>query len=335
MAAPPVEHRVAIIVGSQLIAGWETYEVTSSMVNPADTFTLTRPFDAAAYRLCDLDAPVSVMIDDVVIINGRIDSRHKGSADGSMTIGGRDKGGRLVQESIPSPLGVDNLSLIQAAQKIVSPWFEAIALSDVRNRRVRLGRHGAKAATGSEPIVLDTKKKTGQLDPGMMRWNALEELVSRAGLCCWSSADGKELVIGEPNYSQAPQWLFRHVAPGSPNFGTVMDLEIDEDIGDRFSEIEVTGSGAGGSTFGAGTLYKGRAVNGPGLHGIGVDFSAPKRLRIAEHSLTSNAEANAVAAREMARRDFRGIVATATTQYHGQMIGSGRVIYAPNTMARA
>jgi len=70
------KHTISIVIGKSQIDEWTEYEIESSMVSPADSFTLTRPFDAAAYRLCELDSRVRIRIDGVPVLDGFIDEDH-------------------------------------------------------------------------------------------------------------------------------------------------------------------------------------------------------------------------------------------------------------------
>ena len=56
-------HVVTIVIGGAEVGGWTDYQIESSMLAPADAFTLTRKVDRAAWNLCELDALVQVQID--------------------------------------------------------------------------------------------------------------------------------------------------------------------------------------------------------------------------------------------------------------------------------
>jgi hypothetical protein len=162
-----------------------------------------------------------------------------------MEIAGRAKSGRLVQESIPSVAGWDGLLLDEAVRRLAAPWYTATTFSNARNRSVARGK-GHKAAAGSEPAFFKVRGKldeeyAGRIDPGETRWNVIEQLCSSIGVLCWSSADGRELVIGQPNYAQEIQFLFRHSRAGS----TVTNMTLRESVRDSYALIEVHGSGAG------------------------------------------------------------------------------------------
>lgn len=330
-------HRVSISIDGKQIDGWTDYEVSSSLVDPVDHFSLTRPFDAAAYRLCQLDAEVTVRIDDTAIVTGYIDDRDKDTSrtTNTMQIVGRDKVGRLVQESAPT-VSYDGLDFVKVATLLASPWFGAVTLSDARNRTVRLGKRGRKAAAAGEALVVKVRKKTWQVEPGQMRWKIINDLASEAGYLVWSAADGKELVIGKPNYAQASQFVIAN--PSNGGEGTALAMKFHESIADRYSMIMALGSGRGDAAiYGAQTVTRRDIVrNGPGIDGTGVDFVRPKRLILADRTLLNIEEARQFCQREMDRRDFGKQLVTVTMPGHGQTLAAGvpPTLFAPNTIAR-
>lgn len=342
------KHKITIVVEGQEIEGWIDYEITSSMIEPADSFRMTRPYSDRAWYTLRRDARIRVLIDGISILDGFIDSRKKRSKDNTMEIAGRDRCGRLVQESAPA-INYEGLEMSEAIRRLAVPWFSVVTLSDARNRRLRLGK-GRKVPTGSEPIVIRRTSSGGRVHPGQSRWQVIESIVSQAGLLCWASADGRELVVGRPNYTQAPQFLILLASPtggGPPS--TCKELDYEEDNGDRFSVIAVVGTGGGTvSDYGINVSSRramvfdneppGSASSGDkgwsNIDGTGRDFLYPKRLLMPERDFDSNQDAQEIAEREQARRDFRRALATAVMPGHGQFITPGApTIFAPNTIA--
>ncbi len=331
-------HRVTVVIGAEQIDRAIDYEIQSSMVEPTDGFRITLPFSLKAWQLCRLDEEVKVAIDGTTILDGFIDDRARMAKDGTMEIAGRDKAGRLVQESIPTVSGYDGLQLTDAVKRLAAPWFTSVSLSDARNRNVRRGK-GHRAAAAGEPASFAVKGKldedhAGRVDPGETRWNMIEQLCSSVGVLCWSAADGRELVIGQPNYKQAIQYLFRH---SNRDGSTVLDMQLRESVADRYALLEVHGAGAGSQAdFGEGVAsYIGKAKDGSAADGTGRDFLHPKRLAMSQSGMRSNAEAARAAEREMKRRNFRRRQLTITAPLHGQILtGSTPTLFAPNTLAR-
>lgn len=339
------QHRVTVVVGDSTrtheIDGWIEYEITSSLIQPGDTFTLRRPFQPDTWDLLRRDSRIRVLIDGIQILDGLLDARHKRTRENTIEVSGRDRSGRLIQESAPS-ISYQGLEMTEAIKRLATPWFTKVELSDARNRKLRTGK-GRKVPTGNEPIVIRSSTPgAGKVQPGQSRWSVIEEIVSQAGLLCWSTADGRELIVGRPNYQQAAQFFVRVARPGTGTETTCKDLQWSEDNGDRYSVIAVVGAGGGSAQdYGAAASSRRAMVfdnndRGPWslADGTGRDFIYPKRLLMPERNFDSNHDAQEIAEREQARRDFRRTVVTATMPMHGQFIGTGAVtIFAPNTIA--
>lgn len=332
-------HRVSITLAEgKTIEGWTDYELSCSMVEPADTFTLSRAFTLEAWKLCKPDTRVRISIDGVVQIDGFIDERERDVAAGTIKISGRDKIGRLVQTSIPTVSGFDGLMLDAAVKKLAAPWFTEISFSDTRNRRVRRGK-GGKAPAGSEPAIFNVSGKldeehAGKVDPGEMCWTMIEQLCSSVSLLCWSAGDGRELIIGKPNYQQAVQYLIRHSRTGPQ---TIKGMVLTESVQDRYALIEQHGTGTGDDEdYGDNvTSYLGKSLDGPNADGTGRDFQHPKRLALSQSALEDNREAGRAAQREMNRRSFKRSQLVVQVALHGQRYSSPLyTLFAPNTLAR-
>lgn len=341
MALPVTHHRrhyVRVIIEDEQIGPFENYRIESNLITPADGFSVRFPFSAQAWNLLERDAAVRVMVDATAVVDGFIDRRRKLSREGAIEIIGRDRVGRLMDESAPT-INFAGLMLDEAVRRLSEDWFGAVALSDARNRSLRRGK-GRRVPAGNEPLVINIRvPKSGRVHPGMTRWQVIEEICSKAGYLVTSSADGEELIVLKPNYSQAAQYLIVHPREGSKTKATCKDLIIDEDNGDRYSLITV--AGAGGSdeddvNYGSNvTSRKGRWKDGPGLDGIGRDFKYPKRLYLPEKDFESNGDAQRVAELEAARRNFKRTNVTAIMPFHGQFISANAcTIFAPNTIAR-
>lgn len=333
------KHTVTISVNGYRIPGWTSYEITSSILEPVDSFSLTRPFDPDIFEICDTDTEITVEIDGVPIVTGPIDTcEDEHTREGStMTIVGRDWCGRLVQESAPT-ISYDGLDFVEVVKRLAYPWYDAVELSDARNRTVRLGKKGRKAAAAGEALVLKVRKKTWQVEPGQTRWQIMNKLASEAGYMIWSAVDGKSLIIGQPNYKQEVQFLITKGRAGSSTPTTSNRLHIVKSTADRFSLVMALGSGRGdAANYGASTATRRDVVlDGPGAQGVGRDFLQPKRLILAERTLANIAEARQHALNEKNRRDFDRLKISATMPGHGQNLSPGRGVplFAPNTIAR-
>lgn len=328
-------HAVRVVVDGKQVDGWTEYEISQGMRMPADAFSMSRPFDRAAWDLLAPDRPIKVLIDDVVVLTGFIDDSDKtDSGNDQITITGRDKVGRLVQESAPG-VSFKGLTERELVKRLASPWFTAVT-GNARNRNVVRGR-GRKAPVGDEPIKLDVRGGT-LIEPGQTRWAAIEELLRQSGHLCWSSGDGRELILGTPNYNQAIQWSVFH--PGEQSLrgkeGNALGFGVKRSTGDRYSRIVVVGTGSGtAANYGPAVVARyGEAKDNPMTpDGDGTTFSAPKRLVMVD-DVGSRAEATSLAKREMARRALDAARITAQLPLHGQRSSTALTLFALDTLAR-
>lgn len=323
------DHRITVVISGQEIVGWSTYEISVSMIDPADRFSMDLPFNREAWDLCKPDRPVQILIDGVSVITGWIDDREIPEGNEVLQITGRDKVGRMVQESAPGLdfTGTDMLTLIG---RLATPYFPTVSLVNTRNRRVLRGK-GRKARAGREPVFVTTAKKGGgrRIEPGQTRWQVIQDLCHQAEILCWGAGDGSELIIGLPNYDQAPQFRLFQPREGSTRgeLSSVLGLGVKESVGDRYSEIIVVGSG-GGTQANYGTSVAQRA----GRVVDDRDFTIPKRL-ILEKSVASSAEAQAYAEREMNLRNSKGRTLICRAPRHGQILGGNvYTLFAPDLM---
>lgn len=328
-----MNHRVSILVDGREVTGWTDYTVNTSILDPVDTFAMRMPWSRAAWSLLVPDAPVRILLDGVPIVTGFLDDRELPVDDDLIAVTGRDRCGRLVQESAPA-IDYRGLGVRELVARLAAPWFSVVTLSNARNRRVLRGQ--GKRADGFEPVRLNTRVAT-RLEPGQTRWTVIEELLGQAGYLAWSAGDGAELVIGQPNYDQEIQFEFRRPAPGGRG-GNVLGLGVRQSTADRYSRIVVLGSGGGtDANYGIAVAARaGEARDNPATpQGDGRDFSAPKRLVMADEAVVSRAEAEARARREMARRRANAHVVSVQAPLHGQRIaGRALTLFCPDTLAR-
>jgi len=331
-------HRVAVVCEEKQIGGWTEYQIDSNMIEPADAFSLRRPFDPESWNLLRRDSRVRISIDGAPVLDGFVDKRTKRAKDGTIEISGRDRSGRLVQESAPR-INYQGLELTEAVRRLADPWFSKVTISDARNRTLRMGKSRGRIPGGNDPIIVKRSANgNGKVQPGQMRWAVISELVSQAGLIAWSSADGRELFVGRPNQSQAPSFHILKAKATGGSRSTCLDLTQDEDNGDRYSLIACVGTGGGTDVDFGISVSSRRAIvlDNPDnlVDGTGRDFQYPKRLLLPEKQFDSNGDASRVAGREQLRRDFRRLTFSADMPYHGQWITPGAAtLFAPNTVA--
>jgi prophage tail gpP-like protein len=328
-------HNVAIRIGNARIDTWSDYEIECDLLRPADAFRVTLPgARRAVWDLCAPDELVQILIDDTIVMTGFIDDRRRAvDRSGSfLAVTGRDKSGRLVDESMP--LGeIRGLALLELAKRCTGPWFPRIVESNADNRRSMRGTGARHARAAAEPHVDLSYRSEKRVLPGESRWSVLASALEEAGAIAWSTADGRALVVGLPNHDQEPQVRFFLPRRGSRRAaeGNVLSLTLEDSVAERYSQITVVGSGRGSDEdFGEPVLRRaGVAKDGPRPDGTGRAFLAPKHLLVADHDLRSVRLATVRAAREMAERDSTGRRLHIVARGHAQE----GALYVPDTIA--
>lgn len=317
------------------------YEIDLDMLELADAWSMRFRFTRELWDWSAPDNPVVIELNGRPVMTGLIDdSTRKIDKTSGRTIEmqGRDRGGRIVDSAAPL-LDLRGLGILDLARKLVTAiggfdLFPEVVLQNATNRRLMVGPSNGRARTSKEPAI-DTSpdKNDRRVRPGQTRSQLLEDWLTQAGLLGWSSADGKQFVVGRPNYGQEPQFELR--AGGAS--ANVVSLSERETIADRYSRIIVLGSGAGNArNYGENVQRRGIARQGPKDDGTGRAFVVPKDLIIVDDDLRSQAAAQERADREMALRESLAAQVTATVRGHSQPMGvtGARANYAIDTLVR-
>lgn len=328
-------HKVTIRAGRVAIENWTSYEITSDMLEAADGFSIAiGPADPIGEEFGDLwaavapDTPVDVQLDDVTIMSGFIDDREgESSISGdTLVISGRDKAGRLVDESMDL-ISFTGLDLERLALKIASPWLERVVFSNAENRDLVRGKaRGAKGGRSyREPDISPAARTYRKVEPGETRWGVLEYFLREMELLAWPSGDGKSLIIARPNYDQEPTFRIFHARAGSPRAAEAncLRMGVKHSVGERYSQITAMGSqvNAAGDVI---RPAKGVAMSGPGLLGVGGDFRQRKTLIVTDDAVKNAQQAQVRAVREMAERDAGGHEIAVTVPGHDQQLEGAR-----------
>lgn len=307
------------------------FEVTNDMLEFADSFSMRLPFDVEVWDMVSLDAPVELYIDGSRVLTGFVDRRERqvGKFANEIRITGRDKGGRLVDDRAPL-VSFKGLGILQLAEAMVDGIFPTVSLANTLNRQLIRGRAATKAPTAGEPIFDVFREAPKKVEPGETRAEVLRHALEEADLLAWSSADGKEFIVGKPNHAQAAQWRFAVAGPGGRSATNVLEAMYVEDNTDRYSEITACGSSKGSSfNYGPNVTRRRATVEGAG------NFTIPKRLLIPDDDIRSAAQAKERAEREQRLRDSGGTLLELSVPGWSQaMRGVGiPAIYAFDTIA--
>lgn len=327
------KHQVDVRVGSKVIENWTSYDISLDMLQPADAFSLSiGPASQEAYELVAPDTEVQILVDGVVVLTGYVDDRDGVAEPGSgsvVTITGRDKGGRLVDETLDL-VRFGGIGIKELAEAVARPWFPSVTLSNATNRRlVRGGKTLAKVS--AEPAILNTKGAPRKVEPGQKRWEVLAQFLERAELMAWSSADGKQLIVGLPNYRQEPQYVFVRSRQRQDE-SNCLSVSIKDSVGERYSEITVVGMARSDDPLEESQeryiACKATAYALPGT------FQRDKKLVIAADDIEDGKACQARADYEMSIRESGGHRVELTVAGHGQRYRANEppALYAPDTM---
>ncbi len=224
--------RVEISIGGLKHRAWESYEIDSDLLTPADAWRVTlAQTELAIPPGVTPGAPVIVSIvrgtseqdaqSTEVIMRGALDSReHSVSKRGhELMLSGRDGAGVLLDCSGPILSG-QQLSLAQVVAQIVSPL-------GISASRVRIEASNAR---------LREKINT---EPGDTAWDSLRRVCEANGLWAWFEPDGT-LVIGGPRYD-APPVATLALDGGDARTNNILQIKESFNIAERFSEVTVLG----------------------------------------------------------------------------------------------
>jgi len=329
------EHDIRIEVEGQQLRPPISYSIDVDLLQPADAMSITMPLDRRSWDSCPLDGQYRVFIDDTPVVSGFVDSKLDNGD--SFTVQGRDRTGRLVDESVPGAgLTIRDKLLSQAVLEIVRPWYSAVTFSNAEDRRLRRGR-GRKVHASREPALSAQQWRAvpRRIDAGTSRQEALERILEPLQLLSWGAADGETLVIARPHFRQAPQYSFI----GHPERSNVKSLTLSASTQGRYRTIEVSGSGRPPGVPVAPVAPGQQRFKYVNRNRIGVatddsDFLYDKRLFIISE-MRSTDEAQHLAERTMRQGMAQARTASVIVPGHGQCVeGSPHTtLYTVDTVA--
>lgn len=223
---PTPADKVQLLIGGKMHDDWESYEVESDLLTPADAWRVTLglqggklPPDVVA------GAPVEVRVGGETVMIGRVDEIDHSISKTShtFTLSGRDGAAILVDCS--APVFVARLSsLADIVAKVVRPLGIA---------KIRIDADATR-----------TREKIN-VEPGDSAWDVLAHAAEANGLWPWFSPDGT-LVVGGPDYSQPEVATLVMRKNGKGN--NLLSLAKRESVNDRYSEVTVLGQTHGTET---------------------------------------------------------------------------------------
>ena len=234
---------VSLSIAGNVHSDWTGLWVDSDLKVPADAFEFTLGLQHKSKLPADVrkGARVQVRIDDVIVMQGRLDGRkHKlsrvgGGATHAVTLRGRDDAGTLLDCSAPIK-STQKLTLMQVVEQIVKP----MGITQIKFL-------GDKQYTHDKISV----------EPGESGACVLDKACEANGVAWWLAPDGT-LTVGGPDYDTPPVATLR--LKYDDNLTNVEEVEEDDCINGVYSEITVLGQSHGGKA-GKGANQKAHATD--------------------------------------------------------------------------
>lgn len=284
----PSDTKMRLLVGGQYHEDWESYDVDSDLLIPADAWRVTLglrqgelPPEASA------GAPVEVRIGDERVMTGRVDDvTHRVSKrEHDFALSGRDKAADLVDCS--APIFVKRQATLK---EIVAALTKSFGITKTR-------------------IDADSTRirEKVNVEPGDTAWDALAHAAEANGLWPWFEPDGT-LVIGGPDYSkpEVATLILRRNGKGN----NIESLEVHKSIAERYSHLTVLGQTHG-------------TAQEEGKHAIGATFKDAEMVAIAYRPriVVDHESDNAGVAQDRARKliadaRLKGFMLTARVKGH-------------------
>ena len=291
MSAPDVRLVVGNVLADEF-KGWESFEVESDLLQPADAFSfVAQNIGGKMAGKISFHDTVQVVVDDAVVMQGFVDDvTYK---DGRINIVGRDDFGHLVDCSA-DPKTYRNMNLKTLAGTLASNYIDTWKIDPL--------------------ITLPTHRRL-KVEPGETIADVLIRVAKKDRVLIWLDETGVAH-IGRPNYDQAPAHVIRHyVSGGMAALNNVKSAEVRESGRGRYSRITVLGaSGNSSSSWGKTALQKQTDTD--------AEVTTTRNLILTDGDVGNISQAKNKAIDEVDRRAFEGTVLNYTAfGFYGEPAG--------------
>lgn len=261
---------VRILDTGEEVPVWTTYTIDSEFLTPSDGCTLTCGDEDAVYDLAPKLLPGTVLqfeVNDAVVATMIVDGQniaHGPSVGTVLTVDCRDPMGRLVDASV-DPLFVFSagMTLADLFAKLAAPLgYTTFSNSDAFRKAIvaktappsgstspATPAPGAPASTllvaasSAAPPLTSYGMQQAKPHEGEGVFAFLARHCKRFGLWLWSDSLGETIIVGSPDYSQAPLYsITNRIGDG----GFYDSIRVERTTKDQPSLIIATGHGTGG-----------------------------------------------------------------------------------------
>lgn len=283
---PTNTESVRLFVGGLVHDDWDSYEVDSDLLIPADAWRVSLTLrERNLPQTIKPGTPVDVLVGNDKVMVGRIDQVRHSVRKGThqVQISGRDRAAVLLDCS-SSILSAQWISLADVVVKLV-------ATLGIKNYRIE-----ATATRIREKI---------NVNPGESVWQVLTNVAEANGLWPWFEPDGT-LVVGGPTYDKPAVATLIVRYNGKGNNTVSLDHEIS--IHGRYSQVTVLGQKRGTG------MEQGRYNIKETAHDDGVPWYRPKT--VTDYDVDSNASAMDRARKLLADSRLKAFTLAATVVGH-------------------
>jgi prophage tail gpP-like protein len=276
---------VSLTIGGQAHSTWESYEIDSDLLIPADAWQFTVSAKGRVLpENVKAGADIQVKVGPDLVLTGRIDNIKRTLKKGVNTfqLSGRDLAAQLVDCS--APIFVRKMSTLR---EIITSIVRPLGISKIRLQTTAPG----------------VSREKINVEPGDTAWEILRNAAEAEGLWPWFDPDGT-LVVGGPDYSTPPVAVLTANVDGS----NVESISSEENIADRFSEITVLGQTHATKDEGGKHNLKGSAKD------TGITWSRPKI--VVDHETDTTALCQERAAKLMGDSRLKGFELQVSVKGH-------------------
>lgn len=226
----PAEDQVSLLIGGKEHSDWETYEIDSDLLIPADAWQVALGVSAASVPdNVAVGNAVVVKIGQDTVLTGHVDeiAEPVNKSGHTFSMSGRDLAADLLDCACPI-FSLQEATLKQIATTICAEF--------------KLGKPNIGA------VATRIRKKV-TVDPGVSAWDALVHAAEANGLWPWFEPDGT-LMVGGPDYSLpiVATLILRRDGQGN----NVLSLDPQKSMAERYSKVTVYSQAPGsnsGDTF--------------------------------------------------------------------------------------
>ena len=249
---------------SKVINTWKQYSYNSHFLTPTDGWSFTLGDEVVKQSILEgifVGQRVTLSINGHTQGDGYVDKiqiNGNRSSGVSVSVEGRDRFAPVVDGNI-DPQNVrfnSSQSLWDVLYAVFSPYGWTVQatigpdaqyiVSNEANRNVITGEaQGVPATKLSKPIK---SYQLHQLKPYPNEGNFAfaARVAQRFGLWIWLSADGRQVIIGKPDFGQAKKYDIRHKTGAAGSLNNVLDYHVERHAGEMPTVIVATGFGGGG-----------------------------------------------------------------------------------------